>query len=149
MAIWQYTFQVIENKSLKDLSVDKIFIEDGYFNEEPYWVYSNKSKEMFYKIDTILRKNISWNSNIDLYGTQESHCSEVYFDEKERVISASFRIDFTQPYEYILKELIEFCILRGLVIIDEDLNSVPLNYECVNNVIKTSNQRKIYYNMME
>ncbi|MEN2436657.1 hypothetical protein AAH994_14670 [Weeksellaceae bacterium A-14] len=147
MALWQYTFHIIECKSIKDLSPDKLFIEDNFFNEEPYWIYSHKQKNLFSDIESILKKNISWSTNIDLYGTQESNCLEVFFDNENYITSVSFRIDFVNPYENLLRSFIEFCISKDLVMIDENLSIVTLNYEYIDSIIKMSSQKKVYDNL--
>lgn len=148
MALWQYTFQLIEKKSFQELSPKKAFTEDNFFDEEPYWIFSHKQKDLFLEIEYILKKNTSWSKSIDLYGEQESNCLEVFFDDLDYITSASFRIDFTSSYEMILRALIGFCISKELVIIDENLNTVVLNYEYINNIIHSSHQRKTYYNLL-
>jgi len=148
MALWQYTFQLIEKKSFQELSPKKVFTEDNFFDEEPYWILSHKQKDLFSDIGLILKKNISWSKSIDLYGIQDSNCLEVYFDDSNYITSASFRIDFRNSYENILREIIEFCIVKKLIIIDEGLNDVQLNYEYIDNIIKLSNQRKMYFKLM-
>ncbi|WP_312323315.1 hypothetical protein [Soonwooa sp.] len=147
MAIWQYTFYIIEGRSLRDLSPNEIFVEDNLFNEEPYWIYSHKKRNLFFEIESILRKNVSWSDSIDLYGKEDSNCLEVFFDHENYITSASIRIDFIHSYESVLKQFIEFCISKDLIMIDEDLNVVLLNYEYIDNIIKRSNQRKVYYNL--
>lgn len=148
MALWQYNFQLIEKISLDDLSNKQLFIEDGFLDEEPYWIYSHKHKSLFSEMDHILKKNKSWSNSIDLYGEQDSNCLEVYFDDSDYITSASFRIDFRNHYENILENIIVFCSLKELVIIDEKLNNVQLNYEYIDNIIKSSKQRKIYFGLL-
>lgn len=148
MALWQYTFQLIEKKSLEDLSSKTVFMDGNIFDEEPYWIYSHKQKNLFFGMEHILNKNKSWSDCIDLYGEQESNCLEIYFDDSNYVISASFRIDFRDSYESILRKIIQFCASKELVIIDENLNEAQLNYEYIDNIIKSSNQRKMYFSLI-
>lgn len=146
MALWQYTFFVLPEESLRLLNSDLVFerSQDG-FDDAPYWKLMQKNSSFFKGIDYILKKAKSWSKNIDLYGNQESSCFEVLFDHYSNcVISVSFRIDFTSNYERILRGIIEFCILNGLVILDEDLILVPMNLEQVKQIIEHSPQVNKY-----
>jgi hypothetical protein len=150
MAKWQCVFYLVEKKSFEDLSAGKQFIEGEYFNEEPYWIYSHKSKNLFLKIDRILQQNRSWCNEINLYGIEDSNCLEVVFDNTDYITSVSFRIDFRNSYEIILKKLIAFCILKELVIIDgETITDLGFNYELIDIYIRSSKQWNTYYNHMK
>ena len=142
MALWQYTFQVLTKESFDSLSKDIGFsIEDSCFDNEIYWQYKSIDKSFFAGIKSILRKNKSWSNEIDLYGNQDSNCFEVLFDKWNNIVlSASFRIDFTSNYESTLSQIIEFCILNDLVILDENLNTVPLNVCTVKHIIENAPQ---------
>lgn len=145
MALWQYTFQVLPKESIEVLSPDH-YLKKGVsgFDDEPYWKLNPVNKIVFHSIQEILPKNKSWSNEIELYGNQESNCFEVLFDNRGEVLSASFRIDFRSSYEKILSQIIEFCILNGLVILNEDLSVVPLNAEQVQNIIEDSPQVRRY-----
>jgi hypothetical protein len=80
---------------------------------------------------------------IDLYGNQESNFFQVIF-ENNIVLSVSFRIDYTSNYEPILNQIVEYCLHRGLIILDEDLNLVPFNLETFAGIIYNSPQVKMY-----
>jgi hypothetical protein len=145
MALWQYTFQVLPKESIEVLSHGHYFKKGvSEFDDEPYWKANPVNKIFFHSIQEILPKNKSWSNEIELYGNQESNCFEVFFDSKGEVLSASFRIDFRSSNEKILSQIIEFCLLSGLVILNEDLNVVPLNSEQVQCVIENSPQAKRY-----
>lgn len=145
MALWQYTFQVLPKESIEVLSPYH-YLKKGEsgFDDEPYWKLNPVNKIVFHSIQEILPKNKSWSNEIELYGNLESNCFEVLFDNKGEVLSASFRIDFRSSYEKILSQIIEFCILNGLVILNEDLSVVPLNAEQVQNIIEDSPQVRRY-----
>jgi hypothetical protein len=146
MALWQYTFQVITKESFEFLHKDFIPSFGDYgFDDEPYWRLKLIDKSYFERIDTIIEKNKSWSNEVDLYGYQESNCFEVFFEvETNVVISVSFRIDFTSDYEQVLSSIIEFCILKGLIVLDEKLKVVPLNLELSKSIIENSPQVKKY-----
>jgi hypothetical protein len=145
MALWQYTFQVLLKKSATALSENLVFNRDEEgFDDEPYWKFNHTDKSFFSALSKILPKVKSWSYEIDLYGDQESNCFEVLHDKDNAVISVSFRIDFTSNYESVLNSIIEFCIFNGLIILDESLNVVYLNYEVVKSIIMNSHQAKMY-----
>ncbi|MBA9073221.1 hypothetical protein GGR22_001347 [Flavobacterium gossypii] len=150
MAIWQYTFQILPKESLSTLSADSYFgISENLFDDESYWKLYLIKRNFFHAIQKILPKNKSWSSEIDLYGHQESNCFEVISDNEGNVISVSFRIDFTTNYESILSNILEFCGLNGLVILDERIKIVPWNYEQAQSVIMTSPQVKKYNQLLK
>lgn len=147
MALWQYTFQILTKESFDSLSKKgALLIDDDLgFDETPFWLYKSVNSPFFADLELILHKNKSWSDEIDLYGDQESNCIEIFFDkQKEIVISASIRIDFTSDYEDILSQIIEFCILRGLILLDENLQITPLNLETIKNIIENAPQVKMY-----
>ncbi|THF48480.1 MULTISPECIES: hypothetical protein [Flavobacterium] len=150
MAIWQYTFQVLPKESVNTLAEDFSFnYTDEGFDDELFWENYPLKKGFFNKINSILEKTKSWSNDIDLYGNQESNCFEVLSDNEGNVLSVSFRLDFTSNYESILRHILEFCSLNGLVILDEGLNIVPLNHGQVLSVIRNSQQMKRYKELSE
>ena len=146
MALWQYTFQILTKESFESLQEDsKLSPEDNVFDEEPYWQLKLIHKSYFEEIENILEKGRAWSKEIALYGNQESNCIEIFFDSKSNVVkSVSLRIDFTSNYELILSNIIEFCILKGLIILDEKLQVVPLNYDSVRSIIESAPQVSKY-----
>ncbi len=145
MALWQYTFQILPKESVEVLSSDYHFEKsESGFDDEPYWRLNPVNKIFFHSIQKVLPKNKSWSNEIELYGSQESNCFEVLFNNKDEILSVSFRIDFRSNYEKILSQIVEFCILNSLVILNEDISIVPLNIEQVLNIIEKSPQAKRY-----
>jgi hypothetical protein len=146
MSIIQYTFQVLTKESFEaGINDIKSFMPDNYFNEEAFWIYKKVNKSFFEEMGFLLKKSKSWSPKIDLYGDQESNCLEVLFDWENFVVkSVSLRIDFTTKYEPLLRCIIDFFILKGLVVLDEQLNFVPLNYETIKRVIEEAPQLKRY-----
>ena len=146
MALWQYTFQILTKESFESLQKDsKLSSEEHLFDDEPYWQFKLIHKSYFEGIENILKKGKSWSEKIALYGNEASDCVEIFFDIESNVVqSVSFRIDFTGNYEFILSNIIEFCILKGLIILDEKLQVVPLNYDLARSVIENAPQVSKY-----
>lgn len=151
MALWQYTFQVLTKDSYEFLCKDFLQTlgdDNDDFNFDPFWQYRLIHKSYFEEISTFLKKGKSWSNNIDLYGNQESNCFEVLFDIETNIVeSVSFRIDYTHEFEDLLIHLIEFCLLKGLVVLDENLNVALLNTEVLKSIIENAPQVK-KYNML-
>lgn len=146
MALWQYTFHILSKESFDTLRInfELAFGEFG-FDDEPFWKFAAVHKSYFEEVSLILEKGKSWSNEIDLYGHQEINCLEVLFDGNTNIVSSvSFRIDFRSEYEMVLNPIIEFCILKGLVMLDEDLNIVALNYEVMKSVIENAPQKTMY-----
>lgn len=141
----QYEFHVIERQSFEDLAVANQFIEEKYFNAEPFWIYSYKHKSLFSEVDKILKKRRSWDQQRDLYGDQESSCLEVCFDDDNYIESVKLRIDFGVSYVEVLFELLWLFRTKDLVIIDENLRWQPLNFEIIHRVIQSSKRWEKYF----
>lgn len=146
MALWQYAFHIFTKESFDSLHLRfPLSLAKFGFDDEAYWQFKAIDKSYFYDIGVILKKGKSWSNEIDLYGNQESNCLEVFFDSTSNVIkSVSFRIDFTSNYEIILRNIIEFCILKKLIILDENLQAVVLNYEIAKSIIENAPQKRKY-----
>ena len=145
MALWQYTFHILTRESFDFIGDKTLFsTEDYLFDDEPYWQYKPIDRSFFTEIELILDRGKSWSKNIDLYGIQDSNCFEVGFEQNNIVNSVSFRINFTSDYENILNQIIEFCILKKLIILDEELNVVPLDINTIKEIIKNAPQRRKY-----
>lgn len=145
MAIWQYTFHVLTKESVESLDKDMTTSDDFGINDQRYWQFEPIDRSFFLRMESIFGKGESWSKEIDIYGDQESNCFEVLFDKKKKtVLSVSFRIDFTSDYKNLLSQIIEFCIINGLVVLDESLNVVPLNLETIKNVIENAPQVNKY-----
>lgn len=146
MALWQYTFQILPKKSFSVLKSDiQLFDENNLFDDEPYWKYEPFNKNYFEGVEKLLMKGKSWSKEIYLLGSENSNCLEVLFDiQTDNVKSVSLRIDFTSEFEMILRGFIDFCIYNELIILDEALQIVSLNYESIIHIINNSPQFKRY-----
>lgn len=139
MAIWQYNFTLIPRASFLDKSLNVHFDMDGLFEDDIYWDLVSINIDFFSDIDAIIPKGKSWSNNIILFGSEEANCFEVYKDE-QKVKSVSFRVDFTSNYEDFLRGVIEFALLKNLLIVDEEYNILEPNFLSINNSIESSPQ---------
>lgn len=146
MAIWQNTFYVLPKESTLDLSPNLHFNEEG-FDDSIFWKGEKLKPELFNHISTFLPIGKSWSKNLTIYGNVESNCFEV-FQKEGSIVSVSFRIDFRSSYERILSELVEFLMMNGFLIVDENLEVLPLNSVVIIQKIKDSAQYKKYKKLM-
>ncbi len=138
MALWQYSLIVIPHSSdVERLELD----EDGYFDDEYHWLRSSITKDVFNPMEEILPLGKSWDEELLLYGEENSHRFTVYFEEGDKVVCVTFRIDFTQEYEDILRLIIEFLVANNLAIVDTtQLQILSPNYETIKHTIESSPQ---------
>ena len=142
MALWQVGFFVLPNRCLNLLSTFNV--SDEYsFDDALYWEKEKINPSEFREINNILSETKSWANYITLYGNENSNRFEV-ISKSNIVESVSFRIDFTSNYDPVLNGIIEFCILKGLIILDEELNAIPLNFQVIKSVIENAPQVKRY-----
>ena len=143
MAIWQYTFFVFPNESLinNENNYSLFMTEDG-FDSEPFWRIHQYTLKDFEPIGLILPLGKSWCKDLTVYGNLDSNCFTVMCSDGI-VISASFRINYTIDYESILNQIIEFCILNGFVLMDQEQNIVKMNTLTINQIIFNSPQLKM------
>lgn len=142
MAIWQVGFFVLPKVCISEIRNLKISNEFT-FDDAPFWSAHKTTIDYFEDIGVLLPKNKSWADYITLFGNENSNRFEIV-SENNIVESVAFRIDFTSHYEGLLHGIIEFCILKGLIILDEELNIVPLNYESAKSIIENAPQIKKY-----
>jgi hypothetical protein len=143
MAIWQYTFHVLLKEKVEEFPKYLIENREEGFDDSIFWEGMALNRDVFYPINALLPKGTSWCANIDLYGHQKSTLLEV-LHKGDMVESVSFRIDYTTNYEAILRQLIEFFTINGFVIVDEDINVLPMNFEIIKSVVDNSRQVKTY-----
>jgi len=144
MALWQYTFFVLPGNAIREKGLDFVFANNHEeFDDSEFWIERHEKPSLFDQIAGILPKTNSWSKNINLYGSQESNCLEVMF-ENDIIVSVSFRIDFRTNYEDVFRAIIEFFINNDLIILDENLSKCPLNFEVINAMIESSPQVKKY-----
>ncbi len=143
MALWQYTFHVLLKDRVGEFPEYLIENREEGFDDSVFWDNTVIKRSFFDPINEILPKGKSWCEEIDLYGHQESNLFEVFHTINDIVECVSFRIDFTSDYEAILRSLMEFLLLNGFVIVDENVNVIPFNFEMIKSIIDNSNQFKM------
>ena len=140
MALWQIDFFVLPKSNIEEV---KLGFQEYGFDDAPFWENVCMPKLFFDPISSILPIGKSWRKSIIMYGTENSNRMEI-FGITDIVESVSLRIDFTIKYESILSQLIEFFILNGLMVLDQELNLVPLNLESFKAVIENAPQVRKY-----
>jgi len=148
MAINQYTFFIVpkngyeeniiefNSKSTRDLVEDNIF-----------WENENVSCNLFDTLKYLLPNSKSWDNSLIIFGIEDSTCLKIFCNSS--ILSVSLRIDFTVNYNNVINEIIDFCIIKELLILDENLTPVNLNSVTICNIIQTSTQYKMYYSFLE
>jgi hypothetical protein len=142
MALWQISFFILPKAVLNNKVNFKI--NEECFDDAVFWIQERISPELFKPINKFLPQTKSWRDTLMMFGDENSNRLEVSFNEINIVEAVSFRIDFTSDYEKILRKLIDFFILNGLIILDNKLNILPLNFETLKEMIENSKQVNIY-----
>lgn len=150
MGLHQYGFFILPKESYELIEKHhKLKIEDDFlFDDAPFWTIERIDCSYFENLDSILKKSSSWSKDILLFGDEESNRVEIYC-ENNKVVSASFRIDYLSNYEFVLRELINFFMQKELIIINEDLELMPMNYINFKCKIESSEQYKLYNNLVQ
>jgi len=122
--------------------------EDGLFEDDIFWKNSVTNIALFKPLEVVLSKAVSWSPKVTILGNVNSNTIDIGF-ENNIVDSVSFRIDFTSNYELALRTIIDFCILNGFMIINNDLQKMPLNFEAFKQEIEKSQQIQTYRRLSE
>lgn len=139
MALWQYHCHIVPNVDLLSERLKDLKSEDDLLEDNILWNEYQAPKSLFDPLCDLLGKSQSWSKDIDLYGYQEHDCVKV-LTEREEVVSVSLRIDFTRDYTSLLEQVIEFCIYKGLAILDDKCRILPMNALRIKSLIETSEQ---------
>lgn len=146
MALWQNTFIIIPSESLKIIN-EVEFDEDNLFDDSILWKERDYKISSFDSIDLIFTKAESWSESLLIWGDIHSNCFKV-FTENGEVSSVSFRIDFTSEYEFVLSEIIQFCIISNFSILDIELTQIPLNLVSIKADIDSYNKSNKYIKLL-
>lgn len=124
MALWQITFYII------DACANNVNLnQNADFDDSCFWENNNRDIKLFKPIGLFLEENKSWSSHIKQYGNLKSNCLEVYFDDMDKILSVSFRIDFLSDYDLILEKVLIFCLNNNLAIVTLKGDVFPLQLD--------------------
>lgn len=129
---------VPEKNVLKKESFTNMKIDEKYYFETNFWGNEYKS-DYFETLDKILPKRRSWSNDIIYFGQEDSNVLKVII-ENNKVVEVILRIDFRTDYLFLLNEILEFCRLRGFILLDENLNIMPFNSSIIIRTIENSPQ---------
>lgn len=135
MALWQVGFFILPKSKFNSFQI----LDEDTFDDSFYWINERVGINLFDEIVLFLTKTKSWSDKLIIYGNEDSNRFEILFDN-DIVESVSFRIDFTSNYQKVLQGIVEFCISNDLIILDEKLNIIPLNFDSMAFVIKNAPQ---------
>lgn len=141
-------FFIIPKNSISENELESAISKDGFFEDDIFWMKDPMSTILFKDIIRIMLEGKSWSKDLLVFGDLGSNCFEI-LSENNIVQSVLFGIDFTSHYENILSQIIEFCILKGLIILDENINIVSLNFETMKSVITNAPQVKKYNRLLD
>ena len=102
MAIWQCDFYILPSNS------DEAVLNLEIFDDSIFWHKVSVDKEIFNSVASVLPQVKSWSDSLDIYGSLEDSCLQIYFDNNGLVDGALLRINFTSEYKDILKFIISF-----------------------------------------
>jgi len=137
MAIWQNTFFICPKKDNIERLIKNIDDIESIWNNYQFDI------NLFNFFEQLLKKTDSWSESILLFGSEESTCIEVYFDEL--VINyVRIRIDFQLDSEMIFEKIIEFCKNHNLIIFSEDMFQLNLDIKLIKEFIFNSKQLMKY-----
>jgi hypothetical protein len=145
MALWQYTFRLIPKVDLEELGVSTC-ISNEVLDDFVSWSNGNYTLAFFKPLTAILESNKIWCENINLFGTEDSNCIEIFMDNG-KVVEVTVRLDYQTEYTPLLHQLIEFCSLNSIVLLDEENNVLYLNTTKITQVILSSPQYKKLNNL--
>jgi hypothetical protein len=136
MAIWQYTLELIPKGDLDIIGND---IGTENYNKFVFWKDGNYDCKYFVPITQLLPEGESWSKHIKLYGSEDSTCIKLIIEDG-KIVEVVIRLDFRNDYSKLLSQIIEFCSLNSLVLLDEEHNILPLNETSIVYLIKSSTQ---------
>ena len=141
MALWQYTFIIAPAEKLSDFRLSNI--SEVEYDAINFWS-DGYDKKFFDPLTGILPESKSWSEDIALLGKEDSNCIEIIIKNKNTIDEVILRIDFRSNYTLIVDEVLSFCALNNLVLLDEELNVEPPNSFKVVSIIENSPQHRTF-----
>ncbi|MEM7183723.1 MAG: hypothetical protein AAF518_22635 [Spirochaetota bacterium] len=143
MAIWQYTFRIIPKGSFDNGIFQPKYSQDGLIEDDIYWERVPTKKDFFYDIGKVLPIGSSWCEDILLFGSEDSNCFEVLY-ENNYAVSVSFRVHFTIEYEFFLRHVLDFIRFNNLLLLDGQHEIIEPDYLSIKHLMENSRQAKLY-----
>ncbi len=150
MSIRQNSYFIVPKQGDKytlfsDLNL-KSFLEDNFFEDDLLWDGLDvKIENLDKSLSQKFTKADSWSNELNIYGNLETNCLKI-IHENSTVVSITVRIDFTRDYSFFLQDIISFCATNDFVIVDSELNVLPLDYDAIHNNLINSKAYKNFLN---
>lgn len=152
MSVYQNSYFIVPRKGnytlFEGLNLNSFF-EDDLFEDDLLWEDLNyKYVEYEDYLNSVFKLGESWSSQLKMFGNNDTNCLKVLI-ENEIIVSVSFRVNFEINYIDFLKEIIEFCKLNDWLIVDNELNTLSIDFETINDNITESKAYKNYINFFK
>ncbi len=142
MSIYQNSYFIVPRRGnyslFEGLNLKSFLEDDTLFEDDLFW---DNLRLPIKEFESYLRKNFledaSWSDDLKIYGNNETNCIKLIF-ENGFVNSVSFRVNFKTDYSKFLNKLIEFCERNNLLVVDNDLNILYLDYQVIVDNINSS-----------
>ena len=135
MALWQYSFWAIPRNSILEKYgiIPKAITEDAFNDTE--W-FKDINIDIFIDSIKYLNKNEHWNLHTTFFGNYESNCIQISYDNN--IIKEIFlRIDLRDDYNDFVNSISTSLLSCGLILLDEELNSIQPTPENIISAITT------------
>ncbi len=147
MSVYQNEYFIVPKKGeyllFEGLNL-KSFLEDDFFEEDLFWAGQNIELT---RLDPYLLKNFgedeSWSEDLKIYGNNDGNCIKVIVEDGA-IVSITFRVNFTTDYSKFIIDVIGFCKENEFLVVDSELDVLPLDYQAILNNILSSNAFKNY-----
>ena len=150
MSVYQNTYFIIPRKGnfnlFEGLNLNSFMEEEGIFEDDLFWENLNyKYEEYENYLTNAFEIGESWSKKIKIFGDNDINCLKVFIEEN-LILSMSFRINFETDYSNFLEEVIEFCKRNDYLVVDNELNTLDLDFEIINKNILNSKAYKKFRN---
>jgi hypothetical protein len=142
MALWQINFTVLPYIALAGYPKFK-GTHISEFDDSVYWKSHAVASDFFKPIGDFLPQTDWYTKDVILFGNEDNNRLEISI-KNDVVQSVSFRIDYRSQYESIITQFIDFFIANDLIVLDEHLQIMRLDFASFNTSIQNSPQVKTY-----
>jgi len=123
--------------------------EEGFLEDDLFWKnlnYEYKEYEEYFINNFEIGD--SWSRKIKIFGDNDINCIKVFI-ENGFIASISCRVNFKTDYSRFLNEVIKFCELNDFLVVDNELNTLSLDFEAINENIMNSKAHKKFRNFFD